>query len=515
MSQKTLTYCLFTALLLCYGASLHAQMITQGPAFGAMTHQSAKVYLRTAEPSTLKIEWSTDSLFASVESVGGASRQQLDNSVILGITGLKPDTKYYYRLYVDGVRDTISAWFRTFPEPGARGEFVFATGSCQETENMRVFNVMPKHQPYFLLHTGDFTYPDYQIAPDYSAHYDKMAYSYQKRYDEKVMKQMLQTIPVDYIYDDNDYVGGSGGRYEKDNNSQSSYVFFKTVNKIWTDSFPDFWRSNCIKGYMDFFPGYEMVDTTNGIYHSFKFGNAEFFFLDRCSNTPHGNSYGFKYDAKRNKYKYDPPADHVLFGKAQMDWLKNGLKNSTADWKFIVSGVPLNRSLSTLIEAGLRIQKMGWKDNNGFRLATGFAHYWAGHPAEIDDFYAWLNKEDLKDIIVISGDTHHNVMDDGRNAGLPELNASGLSVTETYLAYYLSIIGKASGLYKMNKEIWNQGGNGLGNKNFKNAFGKVRIVQNEYVELSLVDEDDQVINSFKVYHSSTPTGQKQHNKLNR
>lgn len=503
--------CLF--LLLC-GWPLQAQMITQGPVFGGLTHQSAKVYLRTLQPSVLKIEWSTDSLFAHPASVEGASRQYLDNSVILAITGLQPDTKYYYRLFANGMQDTISAWFRTFPAPGTRGDFTFVTGSCQETENMKVFNAIPLCNPYFLLHTGDFTYPDYQIAPDYSADYTKVAYSYQKRYDEKVMKQMLHTVPIDYIYDDNDYVGSSGGLHEKDNNSQNSLLFFKTENKIWTDSFPGFWRSNCIKGYMDFFPGYEMVDTTNGIFHSFKFGNAEFFFLDRCSNTPHGNKYGFKWDAKRKRYSYEPPNDHVLFGKAQMDWLKNGLKNSTADWKFIVSGVPLNRNMQILINAGMRLQNIGWKGNNGFRLATGFTHYWAGHPAEINDFYNWLKKESIKDIVVISGDTHHNVMDDGRNAGLPELNASGMSVTETYLAYYLKIVGKATGLFSLKKEVWNQGGQGFGNKNFKNAFGRVRIVTNEYVELSIVDEDNQVVSSFKVYHSSTPKGAKHHSKLN-
>ncbi|CAN5270506.1 hypothetical protein BH09BAC1_BH09BAC1_20150 [soil metagenome] len=513
--MKALVYCcLFACLLLAGGWPLYAQTIVQGPAFGAMTHQSAKVYLRTLKPATLKIEWTADSLFTTVNSTVGQSRQLLDNSVILSITGLQPDTKYYYRLFADGVQDTITAWFRTFPAPGQRGDFTFVTGSCQETENMKVFNAIPLNQPYFLLHTGDFTYPDYQIAPDYSAHYQKIAYSYQKKYDEKVMKQMLHTIPIDYIYDDNDYVGGSGGRYVKDYNSQNSMLFFNTENKIWTDSFPDFWRGNCIKGYMDFFPGYEMVDTSNGIFHSFKFGNAEFFFLDRCANTPHGNSYGFKWDGKRKKFTYEPADDHVLFGKVQMDWLKNGLKNSTADWKFIVSGVPLNRNIQILINAGLRLQNIGWKDNNGFRLATGFTQYWAGHPAEINDFYDWLGKENVKDIVVISGDTHHNVMDDGRNAGLPELNASGMSVTETYLAYYLKVIGNITGQFNLKKQVWNQGGQGFGNRNFKNGFGKVRIVNNEYVELAIIDEDNELVSSFKVNHSSTPKGARHQKKLN-
>jgi hypothetical protein len=81
------------------------------------------------------------------------------------------------------------------------------------------------------------------------------------------------------------------------------------------------------------------------------------------------------------------------------------------------------------------------------------------------------------------------------------------------LAYYLKIVGKVTGLFNLKKEVWNQGGQGFGNKNFKNAFGKVRIVNNEYVEMSIVDEDNDVVSSFKVYHSSTAKGQKHHQQM--
>jgi hypothetical protein len=78
------------------------------------------------------------------------------------------------------------------------------------------------------------------------------------------------------------------------------------------------------------------------------------------------------------------------------------------------------------------------------------------------------------------------------------MNASGLSVTGTVLAYYVGIVGKATGRFNIKKDVWNKGGNGIGNKNFKNAFGKIRVVENEYVELSLIDEDNEVISSFRV-----------------
>jgi phosphodiesterase/alkaline phosphatase D-like protein len=180
-----------------------------------------------------------------------------------------------------------------------------------------------------------------------------------------------------------------------------------------------------------------------------------------------------------------------------MDWLKKSLLASTADWKFIVSGVPLNGACQKFIRAGVNLQQFEVKGWTGFQLALGFSRYWVGYPVERNDFMQFVQSNNLKNIIVISGDTHHNVMDDGQNAGFPELNASGLSVETTELAKYLKLIGNVTGQYRM-KKIWNKGGNGLTRRENKNAFGKVRIVNKEYVELSVVDENNKVVSAFKV-----------------
>lgn len=477
------------------------QNITHGPVIGAVTDASARMYLRTPIPdAVLTLHVAADTNFRTVLTYLGRPELDKDSSSIILIDRLQPNTTYHYRIYVDQTLDTITGHFRTFPEVGQKGEFTFVTGSCQETENMKVFDVMPLHDPYFLMHTGDYTYPDYQIAPDYSSTWEGMALSYRKRYDEKEMKYMLRTIPIDYVYDDNDYVGGSGGRYCK-NDMRSYKKDDRTVNEMMAPEFPSFWRRNTIKGYDELFPHYPLVDTSEGIYHSFKFGNAEFFVLDRNSAKDRPNMDGFVFDEKKKKWRWDPPEGYALFGKKQMDWLKESIKESDADWKFIVSGVPLNGACEKLIRAGVKIQNMSMKGFYGFHMAWGFSQYWAGFPEEREDFMRFLEDEDIEDVIVISGDTHHNVMDDGKNAGLPELNASGLSVTGTELAYYLKLIGTFTFQYRM-KKIWNQGGNGLGNKNLKNAFGKVRIVNDEFVELSIIDEDNEVVSSFRVPHSS-------------
>ena len=310
---------------------------------------------------------------------------------------------------------------------------------------------------------------------------------------------MLYNVPIDYVFDDDDNVGAGAGRY-----CTNDFKTWKENGRIYysmpADTFPPHWRSNVIKGYADYFPHYDLPDTTEGIFHSFKFGNAEFFVLDRNSAKDFPDGDAFKYNTKKRKWEFAPDSALVLFGKEQMDWLKKSLLASTADWKFIVSGVPLNGACQKFIDAGIKLQQMQVKGWTGFQLALGFSRYWVGYPVERNDFMKFVKDNGLKNIIVISGDTHHNVMDDGKNAGFPEINASGLSVATTELAKYLKLIGNVTGQYRM-KKIWNKGGNGLTSRENKNAFGKVRIVYKEYVELSVVDETNKVVSSFKVLYN--------------
>lgn len=475
----------------------HAQYVTHGPVFGAVQADGAKVYIRTTKPQqNIDLALSTDRAMTNPIDFTGVTNQQRDNTVMLLLTGLKPDTRYYYTIKVDGKPDTITGNFRTFPEVGKPGDYVFVTGSCQETENMKVFDVMPLHSPYFMMHTGDFTYPDYQIKPGYANSMDTVALSYRKRYDEKVMKQMLYSMPIDYMYDDDDYVGGSAGKYCT--NDCKMYMKDGHVhNEMFADTFPAYQRRNVILGYDEYFPHYDLPDTSEGIFHSFKMGNAEFFVIDRNSAKANPHKDAFRYDKKKKRWVFDPPAGYALFGKKQMDWLKNAMKNSTADWKFIVSGIPLNGGCKKLLDGGLKIQKIHWKGWFGFHMAWGFGQYWAAYPEERNDFMKFIEDNNIKNVLVVSGDTHHSVMDDGKNAGLPEMNSSGLSVSTTELAKYLKLIGNLTSTYKM-KKIWNKGGIGLSSKTCKNGFGKVRIVGTEYVEMSVIDEDNTTISTMRI-----------------
>jgi alkaline phosphatase D len=458
---------------------------------GGVTEQSARIYIRTTSPIDFTLEYSSDSAFAVFDQITASTDALLDNTKIITLQRLLPSTRYYFRYRINGNLENTKGKFKTFPMPGSTGHLLFVTGSCQETPNMKVFDVMPTYDPDLFIHTGDFTYPSYQIGASYPEQYSTIELAWRKRNEEPICKEMLKAVPIAYMPDDDDTWGNS--RYFKGGAAQIRYDNGRLVNYI--DLFPRTpqMRSNCLTGYKNFFPGYPMVNDTDGYYHSFKVGNCEFFMIDvRSCNT--GGWNNLKYNAPLNLWTFDGNnPGNTLLNQPQLGWFLNALKNSTATWKFIVSGVPFNKNIQQLVELPLLLQgtefNIAGQQGTGFRLSYSFSDYFGAYAYERTKILNYIRDNALKNVIVISGDTHGCAIDDGTNAGLPEMNASGLSVTSTELYYQFNNILSTFG-FDLNKWLWNKGGMGIGNNNTKNAFGKIEVFNNDSVQLCIVDEDN-------------------------
>ncbi len=493
----------FLTFLLSHLLTATAQHITHGPVTGALTASSARMYIRTDAAMPYTIEVSTQFNYTNPISFNDSTRPELDNSRIVNITGLQPYTKYYYRVMIDGNQEERSGTFTTFPEDGTKGHYILATGSCQETSNMDVFDRILEIEPLMMLHTGDFTYPSYQMNQDYPENYVPAQESWRRRYNEDRMKDMLLTVPIDYVADDDDNYNGNCAHYRTGITLDTSSG--TVVNGFTLSPVPLHARENWFHSYVEYFPGYGMVDTSEGLYHSFKMGNAEFFFMDtRATADPSSEAY--VYDSVANQWSFAPDSTHRIISVNQMNWLKNALTNSTADWKFLVGGVPFNKSLRRLINFGLAAQGFTFNLNgergSGFRLAASFSDYWAGFPHQQEELLNFLESNTIKDVIFISGDTHHNVMDDGTNSGIPEMNASGLSVTNLQLAYWIDYYGQQLGQPHVGDSLWNGGGNGVNNMNFNNAFGKIEIFEDDSVQLCIIDYEGTVISCMTIVNST-------------
>ena len=485
-----------TLLLFClFASTVFAQTITHGPMIGGVTENSARIYIRTNQATNFILEYSTDSLFSAFQSINSGTDAASDSSKIINLSSLNTSTHYYFRYRINGVIQNVRGHFKTFPTVGTAGHLVFVTGSCQETPNMKVFDLMPTYKPDLFIHTGDFTYPSYQLPRYFGANYPEtrgtIELAWRKRNEEPVCKEMLKKMPIAYMPDDDDTWGNS--KYFKGGGAMVRYDFGKLINYFDLIPRTQEMRDNCLKGYHDFFPGYPVVNDTDGYYHAFKVGNCEFFMIDvRSCNT--GGWNNLKYNSALNLWTFDGnnPA-HTLLNHPQLEWLLNGLRNSTATWKFIISGVPFNRNIQPLVELPLLIQGMEFNiagnAGTGFRMSYSFSDYFGAYAYEREKILHYIKDNAIKNVIVISGDTHGCAIDDGTNAGLPEMNASGLSVSSTELYFQFNNILSQIG-FDLNKWLWNKGGLGIGNTNMKNAFGKMEVFGNDSVQLDVIDEDN-------------------------
>jgi phosphodiesterase/alkaline phosphatase D-like protein len=499
-------------ILMMFSSLVFAQNITHGPMIGGVTESSARIYIRTNQASSFTLEYSKDSLFSTFQSIASATDSTLDNSKIVNLSSLSISTDYYFRYRINGIVQSTKGHFKTFPAVGTAEHLVFVTGSCQETANMKVFDAMPTHKPDLFIHTGDFTYPSYQIPRfngiNYPEDWASIELAWRRRNSEPVCDEMLKKIPIAYMPDDDDTWGNS--KYFKGGGAQVRYENGKLINYFELIPRTQQMRTNCLQGYQKFFPGYPTVNDTDGYYHSFKVGNCEFFMIDvRSCNT--GGWNNLKYNAPLNLWTFNgnSPSQSML-NQPQLNWLLNSLRNSTATWKFIVSGVPFNKNIQPLVELPLLIQgaqfNIAGQVGTGFRLSYSFSDYFGAYAYERTKILKYISDNNIKNVMVISGDTHGSAIDDGTNAGLPEMNASGLSVRDDEELYYifngvLSQIG-----FDLKKWLWNKGGMGLGNNNTKNAFGKIEVFGNDSVQLCIIDEDNVTVACHTVKSNNIVSG---------
>ncbi|NUO82452.1 alkaline phosphatase D family protein [candidate division KSB1 bacterium] len=467
----------------------HAQALTHGPFVGAVTQQSARFYLRVEPAARASIRLATTPDFNNAMTAEPATTDSArDFTALIAVENLAADQRYYYQALVNDVPIGEVRSFSTFPRVGARAPFRFAFGSCivnrrqPGTEDGRVFEVMAQDAPRFFLQIGDWTYPDSTDSPRnpqrvFSAEMARIQATYRSKYDSIYATQkILRIAPVDYVFDDHDYM----------NNDAAATSYPRPESLLTINVSPEI-RTNGIRAYQELFPGYPLANANGGIWHKFTFGNAEFFMLDtRSQRSP--NLEAFVRNTETDSIEFAPAPGHSmlagdasLLGENQMDWLLRELQNSTADWKFMVSTVPFNRGLRGVIDLSVSLQDSfivlpGQGAQSLLNVALGMSDKWVGFPEEQEKLLQFIHDRQIKNVIVLSGDTHTAAIDDGTNAGLPELMAGALEQSNSLLVFLLQLFGF---------NIWNGGGQ---INSFNDAYGRVTVFGADSVHLEIVDE---------------------------
>jgi alkaline phosphatase D len=356
---------------LCFSLSIFAQNkngIVSGPMPGSIELRTAMLWIE------VKPEVKTVSL--AYWKKGSAARKTLVykgelgndfNPVKFSIGGLDINTTYQYQFSINGkaVNETTGEfttkdlWQWRKPAP----DFSFIAGSCTYVNepgydrpgkpyggDSSIFQTMAKTPAAFMLWLGDNWYTR---EVDYSSEWGLM---YRPSYDrsQAVLQPLLKAMPHYAIWDDHDY---------GPNDADKSYVLKEASRK----AFMHYWLN----------PSFGMGG--QAIYTKFNYSDVDFFLMDDRwyrSNDDMNDSTGGK-----------PNAEKRMYGRQQMDWLKNALlqskTNSNVSFRIIVTGSQVLNPVSP------------------FDRFSDF-------PDEYNDFISFLKTERISGVLFLTGDRHHS-----------------------------------------------------------------------------------------------------------
>jgi alkaline phosphatase D len=357
MRSKKLILVFF--LLLFYFPSF--SQILAGPMLGQVELRTAKIWVEVPPGTSVELK------YWKKENKTTVQRQSLSTNaaawygpVTFELVGLDMNTAYEYQVASNkttrnGEFTTKDLWQWRKPAP----DFTFLTGSCAYFNepgfdrpgkpyggDSSIFETMAKEQASFMMWLGDNWYTreaDYYSPWGlwYRAHRDRSL---------PVLQPFLKAMPHYAIWDDHDY---------GPDNADKSFIFKKTSRNV----FMSYWGN----------PSYGLND--EGIYTRLAHSDAEFFMMDDRSFRSSDELAAFSFD-KPNEAKR-------MWGKEQMDWLKNSLRNSLATFKFIVTGT---QTLNLASEADCL----------------------QAYPVEFEELMNFLKAEKINGVLFLTGDRHHS-----------------------------------------------------------------------------------------------------------
>lgn len=347
-------------LAACQPTPTAGAVLANGPLIGAVTDTGATIWARTDRPAQVSVRYGEPP-----QTVTAAADTNSDFTTKLRIDGLHPSQTYPFELLVDGVSQYKGS-FTTFPPRGDSTPFRFLILTdfrtvSRITQDVATFQHAAQEKPAFVILGGDFDHRNPQTLQDKRQMFRDLYTPANGMAD--FVNLILHNFPLVHFWDDHDY-----GANNADKTNPA--------------------KAESLQVLADYFPLYPI--TQYGDWQQFSYGDADFFVLDSRS---------------QRDYWRDPesPAKSMLDGDdlgaaGQLAWLLDGLKNSDARWKFIVSPVIFNPTT---------------KQNDA----------WGAYKTERQKILDFVRDNNVKDVIILSGDLHAGAIDDGTNSGLPELVA--------------------------------------------------------------------------------------------
>lgn len=380
--MKKIKYIIFSALsLLCLSQTALAQdekIFPLGVASGDPLTNQVMIWTKVesdTESANVKYEVSENEDFKNIVSQGNfVTNKNRDNTVKVDVKGLKSYHNYYYRF---SYNNSFSETGKTRTLPFNTNKFKIAVTSCQHFSDgyFTAYDHILKDNPDLIFMLGDFIYEHARtpsVRPDPSG-YAKDLESYRKKYQvyltDKSLRKARQNIPFVSIWDDHEVVNDYSGVYMLKNDPKRLISAYQA--------------------YFEYLPIRE-IDNYR-IYRNFKVGNLlEVFMLDGRQYRDKDLCQADDTDIQVSPINFNCSKEarnkeRTYLGKAQKDWLVDGLEKSTAIWKVLGNN-------TAMLEISL------WGNLFNF-------DQWDGFYAEKEELITTIEKK-VKNLLLVTGDIH-------------------------------------------------------------------------------------------------------------
>ncbi len=392
---------IITLIVLAFCINANAQIIS-GPMLGQIEISTAKIWVQVKEGTMVDCWfWPKGQKLNYKKAYAEKNNFQEYQTISFSATNLTDSTVYEYfmgttlpktNINATGTFTTKQNWAYRKPIPN----FSFITGSCayiNEPNVDRTYTDMVKLNKLATPYGGDTTiFKTMAITPaqfmlwlgdnwytrevDYTSEWGLNNRPAKER-QNNFMKPLLKNMSHYAIWDDHDF---------GPNDCDASFILANESR----NAFKRFWSN----------PSYG--NGQKGIYTKVTYYDADFFLLD--DRTWRSN------DNMVDSINGEPNMAKRMYGYEQMDWLKNQLLGSNANFKFIVTG-------SQVL--------------NPFSPYDCFRKF----PAEYNEMMSFLNVEKIKGVIFLTGDRHHTEVIKKERAG-------------TYPLYDITVSPLTSGTHK-------------------------------------------------------------------
>ncbi|MGW7209158.1 alkaline phosphatase D family protein [Streptomyces sp. NPDC054837] len=340
-----------------------------------------------------------------------------DHTVKADIRGLEPATDYWFRFSAGGT-DSPAARTRTAPAADAAvANLRFGVVSCANWEAgyfSSYRHLAARGDLDAWLHLGDYIYEygtgeygtrDTVVRPHAPAHEILSLADYRTRHGRYKTDPDLQALhavaPVVAIWDDHEFANDawSGGAENHTEGAEGAWAARQAAAK---------------QAYFEWMP--VRTATAGTTYRRLRFGKlVDLSLLDL-------RSFRSQQVAVGNGSVDDP--DRTLTGRAQLDWLKAGLKSSDATWRLVGNSVMISPFAIGSLSADLLkpLAELLGLPKEGLALNTD---QWDGYTDDRRELLAHLRANAIRNTVFLTGDIHMAWANDVPvNAGTYPLSAS-------------------------------------------------------------------------------------------